>query len=189
MAEITISLFGKPSWELNLEGQDLSKSLIQEISELADGHKLHLKQVARDLKILLRNGWQGGGGLYDISLWKPITKAECKKELIKFKIETAHDVTHSFASDVPKMEIEKLCYEGGNHHQQVHEEGDMTLIRTRKCRNPKYFRYNVYLPNDGIPLFDEPVKDINKAKKMIKLIREEGFERYMTDAPLEEVIQ
>jgi hypothetical protein len=75
-------LFGKPAWELEgLEGGELDSEFFDEVGAL--GKELHerLEWASRTAKVLLDHGWSPGGGLYDITFYKPISEELARKEL------------------------------------------------------------------------------------------------------------
>jgi hypothetical protein len=79
---VSVFLFGKPAWEIeNLEGGELTTELIDQIRNAGDEIKNSLDQTAGILTKLLRNGWSGSGGLYDVNLYKDTTLEEARREL------------------------------------------------------------------------------------------------------------
>lgn len=80
--QIDIHLFGKPSWELDLEDFEITKKLSDELVTLGDSLQERLHESSFIINKLLDNGWSGSGALYDIMLWKQqnkkITLAELK---------------------------------------------------------------------------------------------------------------
>lgn len=94
--EINIHLFGKPSWELDLENCDFNKKLVKAIHDKGLELKDRLSQVAEDCEKLLNNGWEGSGGLYDIMLYKPCNSLasfnDRKQEIKKLKLKGAYNI-------------------------------------------------------------------------------------------------
>jgi hypothetical protein len=80
-SEISIFIFGKPAWEMDLEGQDVDQEMVHSFEVLGDELKDRLHHVASITKKLLENGWTGSGGLYDIWLYKEITVERAESEL------------------------------------------------------------------------------------------------------------
>ncbi len=70
MVETMIHLFGKPAWEIDVEGCDLNPDIIKEIDQLATNLHNRLKNTAKLLKLFLDKQWEGMGGLYDITIYK-----------------------------------------------------------------------------------------------------------------------
>jgi hypothetical protein len=85
-SNITIFLFGKPAWEMNLEGADAGYEMVEEIDKLSSVMGGRLREAARILKKLLDSGWSGQGCLYDISMYKDQTRAETERELVRLGI-------------------------------------------------------------------------------------------------------
>ena len=84
---VSVFLFGKPAWEIeDLEGGDLTPELIDQIRNTGAEIKSSLDQTADVLTKLLRSGWSGSGGLYDVNLYKGITLKEAQEELTKLGI-------------------------------------------------------------------------------------------------------
>jgi hypothetical protein len=79
--EISVYLFGKPAWELDLEGEDANVQMAMSVRALGDELKERLYHASDILTKLVDNGWSGSGTLYDIYLFKDITVAEAEKEL------------------------------------------------------------------------------------------------------------
>ncbi len=74
--EICLHLFGKPEWEIDLE-----KAQPNDISSLGEELRDRLKEISNILEKLEKNGWERSAALYDIMLFKDITKKEAEKEL------------------------------------------------------------------------------------------------------------
>ncbi len=85
---LSVFLFGKPAWEIeDLEGGELTPELIDQIRNTGDKIKNSLDQTASVLTKLLRNGWSGSGGLYDVDMHKDVTLDEAQRELITLGID------------------------------------------------------------------------------------------------------
>jgi len=85
--EISIYLFGKPSWEMNIEG---GKATPQMLREKGDELKVRLYGAADVLEKLLKNGWtlaEAYGTLYVLQLYKNVTLEEAREELKKLGID------------------------------------------------------------------------------------------------------
>ena len=76
MAEISLYLFGKPEWEL-----DLDKAEPGEFRELGDSLRERLYRVAEITEKLEKNGWKRSGALYDIYFYKEAKREEAEREL------------------------------------------------------------------------------------------------------------
>jgi hypothetical protein len=85
---VSIFLFGKPAWEIeSLEGGELTTELIGQIRNAGTEIKNSLDQTAGILAKLLRNGWSGSGGLYDVNLYKDTTLEEARRELMELGLD------------------------------------------------------------------------------------------------------
>ncbi|MCW3133184.1 MAG: hypothetical protein N2V78_02505 [Methanophagales archaeon] len=76
MAEISLYLFGKPEWEL-----DLDKAEPGEFRRLGDSIRDRLYRAAEITEMLERSGWERSGALYDIYFYKEVKREEAEKEL------------------------------------------------------------------------------------------------------------
>ncbi len=85
---LTIWLFGKPAWELELEGAEVDAALLDEVSKLGDQLRERLLHVSATTKLLIENGWSGSGGLYDIWLNKDIGMEDARVELARLGIDS-----------------------------------------------------------------------------------------------------
>ena len=84
-----IFLFGKPAWEIDeLEGGEVTQELIEQIRKMGDEIRQNLIWVAEVLTKLLKLGWSGSGGLYDVMLYKDVTLKEAERELAELNINT-----------------------------------------------------------------------------------------------------
>lgn len=84
MVELSIQLFGKPSWDIeNFEGQKLEEGFSDVLVRHGDKLKAWLYEISEVHKKLLDNGWSATGSLYYISYHKDITIEEAKEELKK----------------------------------------------------------------------------------------------------------
>ncbi|MBS3112182.1 hypothetical protein J4459_02875 [Candidatus Woesearchaeota archaeon] len=81
MANISIFLFGRPSWELPLLGGEIISGII--FKELGEelGERLHI--IGSVVDKLIDFGWKCNGGYYDIWLYKEISNEEARIELEK----------------------------------------------------------------------------------------------------------
>jgi len=80
-SNITVFLFGKPAWEMNLENQDVDDDMVQALENLGDELKERLHYLSGLTRKLLDNGWTGQGSLYDISYYKDQSLEETAREL------------------------------------------------------------------------------------------------------------
>lgn len=81
MAEISLWLFGKPEWEIDTE-----KATPKGLRKLGVELKERLEETAGVLEKLQKNGWENAGGLYDLFMFKDISKKEAQAELRKLGI-------------------------------------------------------------------------------------------------------
>lgn len=79
--EITLWLFGKPEWEIDLE-----KAKPDDIAALGKDIKDRLERVSKIFEKLEKNDWDRSAGLYDIMMFKNVTKKEAIKELKRLEI-------------------------------------------------------------------------------------------------------
>ncbi len=88
MIELGLWLYGKPNWDLEIEGKTyLDPSVLREHALLL---KLHLERVASILDKLQKNGWkmkENYGALYALTLCKKTSKEKAEQELLKLEIE------------------------------------------------------------------------------------------------------
>ena len=68
--EFILPLFGKPAWEMDVEGCEPTPQMIEEICQLAIKLKNRLNRTATTLKLSLEKDWNGMGELYDITVYK-----------------------------------------------------------------------------------------------------------------------
>jgi hypothetical protein len=80
-SEVSLYLFGKPAWELELEGQDVDLQMASALRVLGDQLRERLYSTSDALAKLVGSGWAGSDELYDIVLYKDITVDEAEKEL------------------------------------------------------------------------------------------------------------
>ncbi|MCR4368559.1 MAG: hypothetical protein NUV67_01490 [archaeon] len=74
-SEVILYLFGKPEWEF--QGNVTPETIRKKGDEL----KVRLHEIAADLEKLCENGWDYEAGLYDIMLFKSISKTKAEREL------------------------------------------------------------------------------------------------------------
>lgn len=84
MINISIFLYGKPSWDMPIESEDNIEPRM--FKKQGDYLKEHLYCVAEITKKLKSSDWECYGTLYSLEFSKDITKSEAKKELKKLKI-------------------------------------------------------------------------------------------------------
>lgn len=80
-SRIFLFLFGKPAWEMELEGADIDENMAKALEQLGDDLKERLHYLSRITRLLLQNGWSASGGLYDISFYKDAAPEVARKEL------------------------------------------------------------------------------------------------------------
>ena len=87
VVRLSIPLFGKPSWEMNIEGGNATPKMLREkAAEL----KERLERAADALEKLDMNGWdleEAYGSIYSLDLYKDVTIDEAKKELKQLGLE------------------------------------------------------------------------------------------------------
>jgi len=98
MATINIYLFGKPSWELDLE-QELDKTFVDELSELRENLYDRLSIAGISIETLFKAGWEAYGTLYDVEMCKDITTEEAKKELKELELEYLIENVNEYEDD------------------------------------------------------------------------------------------
>ncbi len=87
MINISLWLYGKPSWGMPIEGKAYINPKI--IRESGDDLRNHLHNVADILEKLQSSGWkmsESYGSIYALELHKNTTKKEAQKELKTLKI-------------------------------------------------------------------------------------------------------
>ena len=87
MINVSLSLYGKPSWDMDIEGKTYINPKI--IRKQGDFLKEHLHEIAERLEKLQAAGWriaEGYGAIYSLELYKEITKEAAKKELKSLNI-------------------------------------------------------------------------------------------------------
>lgn len=99
MIEIHLWLYGKPSWDLEIEGKKhIDPGLLKaHVSFL----KAHLDKTAELLEKLQKAGWlvaESYGAIYSLTLYKRTTKIKAQKELIQLGIKQ-EEVTLEQAED------------------------------------------------------------------------------------------
>lgn len=82
MAEISIMLYGKPEWEINLD-EITGEQLKEHGKELME----RLNYIGDIVTKLENNEWSKSAGLYDLYFYKDIGVDEAKKELINLGID------------------------------------------------------------------------------------------------------
>jgi hypothetical protein len=90
--EIIVWLFGKPDWELDIEGADVTEEMADEIELLGKELQERMRLAGQIIRKLVTNGWTGSGGLYDLWFSKGIPMEQAKKELATLGI-SEDDVT------------------------------------------------------------------------------------------------
>jgi hypothetical protein len=84
---VSVFLFGKPAWEIELEGATVDLELLGAIASCGQELDRWLTRVAEFGKKLLDKGWDGSGALYDIDFYKEISLKDAEKELQALGIE------------------------------------------------------------------------------------------------------
>lgn len=80
-AEVSVHLFGKPSWEMDIEG---GKATSQMLREKAVELKERLERAAEIFEKLEANGWSLAkvyGSVYSLDFCKDVTLEEARTEL------------------------------------------------------------------------------------------------------------
>lgn len=89
MIEIAVELFGKPSWELSIEGGRIDPG---EIRAKGGELKERLERTAEIAEKLLAGGWEyfnAAGSIYDLRFSKEVTRGEVERELRSLGIDPA----------------------------------------------------------------------------------------------------
>jgi hypothetical protein len=81
LTRFSLTLFGKPAWEIEELESEVNFKVLEEISSLGKELQQRLWWVARTGKELLNHGWEAYGTLYDIEFYKPISLEKAKREL------------------------------------------------------------------------------------------------------------
>jgi len=97
MAEISLYLFGKPEWEL-----DLDKAEPGEFRELGDSLRERLYRTAEITEKLEKGGWERSGALYDICFYKEVKGKEAERELDELGIK--EDEIYIFEEEEEEIE-------------------------------------------------------------------------------------
>ena len=85
MINLSIWLYGKPSWDLAIEGKTFLNSKI--FREHGDYLRDYLHSVAEIVDKLQFSGWEVDGALYTLEFYKQgLTKKQAKKELKELAI-------------------------------------------------------------------------------------------------------
>ena len=87
LSVVSVFLFGKPAWEIDLEMEDVDERMVEALENLGDELRERLHNQSRIIKLLLDNGWSGAGGLYDVSFYKDLSPDEARKELASLGID------------------------------------------------------------------------------------------------------
>ncbi len=94
MATIDIWFFGKPEWEI-----DLDKATPQDIKDLGEDLRIRLGRISEIVEKLENNGWNRGGGLYNLYFYKAIAKDLVGEELEKLGIKEKEVNIEYFGED------------------------------------------------------------------------------------------
>lgn len=78
---VYVFLFGKPAWEIDMEGRDFDDAMADELRELGKELAVRLEHASALTKTLLRAGWSGSGTLYDVYFSKDTTLEDAEAEL------------------------------------------------------------------------------------------------------------
>jgi hypothetical protein len=81
VTEVNLYLFGKPAWEMEIEGWTVDERTPEELEEKGKELRVRMQRKAEITRNLLLNGWKGEGGLYTISFYKKASIGEAKNEL------------------------------------------------------------------------------------------------------------
>ena len=104
MIELNIWLYGKPSWDIEIEGKKFLDPLV--LKEHAFLMKEHLERAAEILSLLQNSGWklaESYGAIYSLTLYKNLNKKYAEQELQKFGIslsEIALEQVEDFSEDL-----------------------------------------------------------------------------------------
>ena len=104
--EISIFLFGKPAWEIDeLEGNQLDQTFSNVLRALAEDLRSRLLEIARAHELLVRNGWEAYGGLYEILYYKDISRDQAEKELEELGIKHIVDYVEEVEEEEEEEEV------------------------------------------------------------------------------------
>jgi hypothetical protein len=79
--QVIVWLFGKPDWELDIEGADVTEETADEIELKGKELQARLLRDAQIVRRLVKSGWVGSGGLYDLFFSKPVPLERAEREL------------------------------------------------------------------------------------------------------------
>ena len=88
---LSLWLFGKPGWELDMEDKELDESFADKLEALGEVLRETLKRAADVLRKLLAEGWSAYGGLYTIDFYKDVPIEQARKELRELGLEDLED--------------------------------------------------------------------------------------------------
>ena len=98
MVNISIHLFGKPSWELELE-KELDETFIDELAELRESLYDRLSSIGNDIEILMNAGWSAYGTLYDVVMQKDIGVDKAREELKELELEHLFEYVEKYEDE------------------------------------------------------------------------------------------
>jgi len=113
---LEIFLFGKPGWEIEMEGKKLDVKFADELRDLAKYLYERLNKIAEIHEKLVKNGWKAEGSLYDITYWKDVTLKQAKQELKQLGI------PEEYISFMEEIKPEEETEEEGEGEELVAEE-------------------------------------------------------------------
>ena len=115
IAELSIPLFGKPAWEIpGLEGGTLDLDFAKTLEEVGEELNQRLKEIARVHRILVENGWEAFGTLYDIIYTKNISLNEAKDEMKELGLE-------EYVEYLYETEVEEVIPETEEEERELEE--------------------------------------------------------------------
>ena len=99
---VSMSLFGKPGWELD-EGEEVKA---EELRGLGDSLKARLDEAARAVEVLKADGWDNKLMLYDIAFMPPDTLKTVAD--VRRRLKTLNLDVESFTIDIEDDEGDDL---------------------------------------------------------------------------------
>ena len=90
MIEINLWLYGKPSWNMEIEGKNFIEPALLKNHGVA--LKDHLERTAELLHILQKSGWkiaESYGAIYELTLYKNTNMIKAEKEILSLGIDPA----------------------------------------------------------------------------------------------------
>jgi hypothetical protein len=114
VTEVNLWLFGKPAWEMEIEGWKIDEWTPEELEEKGKELQRRMQRKADITRNLLLNGWKGEGGLYTISFYKKAPIEKAKNELAALWIKPDEVSLEEHEDDGEAfLEAESMSRKGG----------------------------------------------------------------------------